>query len=230
MKPILFNTEMVKAILDGRKSCTRRIAKYIKSYEIDENGYVFARIHNHAKFISFGGGTMQMFLEKFAPYQVGYILYVRETWKCWRAHRYEANADISYRAGGQDTRLEFAHGNTDLTNRDDFDNFVSKWFSGEHWHPSIHMPKEASRIFLKVTDVRVERLQDITDIQAEGTEYFDCKKCSYNMWCNNLGHGETDCFKNIWDSTVKEYWQKWESNHYVWVIEFERCEKPEVTT
>jgi len=225
MKPILFNTEMVRAILDGRKSCTRRLLKIPRYVELEEDGTYTL----YADGTAYAKQSMEEITDYLkSPYQVGDILYVRETWKCWRAHRFEANADISYRAGGQDTRLEFAYGNTDSTNRDGFDSFVSKWFNGEKWHPSIHMPKEASRIFLKVNDVRVERLQDITEEQAE-------KEGASPMTTPNIqGVGRTyiQGFGELWNSTVdKNKMQQygWNANPYVWVIEFERCEKPEVT-
>ena len=177
IKPILFNTEMVRAILDGRKTCTRRAIKP----QPDEKhkfplGFVTDSTEKKkAGCFGFGideyGGSIQYAKP---PYQPGDILYVRETWQCWRAHRYEATADIRFRAGGDDVRLQFANGNTDSINRLDYDTFVHKWFShyGE-WKQSLFMPKEAARIWLKVTDVRVERLQDMTDDDAEAEGCFD---------------------------------------------------------
>jgi hypothetical protein len=85
------------------------------------------------------------------------------------------------------------------------------------WHPSIHMPKEAARIFLRVTNVRVERLQDMTDDDAEAEGCFDYTSTA-------LG------FPDVWDSTIKKSnldFYGWDANPLVWVIEFERCEKPE---
>lgn len=157
IKPILFNTEMVRAILDRRKGATRRSVKgYIPDDAIwgytafTPKGYISCRG-------KFADGYGEIFFK--LPCEPGDILYVRETWQCWRAHRYEATADIRFRAGGDDVRLQFANGNTDSINRLDYDTFVHKWFShyGE-WKQSLFMPKEAARIWLKVTDVRVERL------------------------------------------------------------------------
>ena len=169
-KPILFNTDMTVAILEDRKTVTRRLIKP----QLSEECPVCKYVHNeyiydvNAQNIYCARCGEPLRHEKRAPYQPGDILYVRETWQCWRAHRYEANADIRFKAGGEDVRLEFANGNTDSTDRFDYDTFVSKWFShnGE-WKPSLFMPKEAARIFLKVKDVRVERLQDITEEQTE---------------------------------------------------------------
>lgn len=226
--PILFNTEMVRAILDGRKTCTRRAIKP----QPDEKhkfplGFVTDSTEKKkAGCFGFGideyGGSIQYAKP---PYQPGDILYVRETWQCWRAHRYEATADIRFRAGGDDVRLQFANGNTDSINRLDYDTFVHKWFShyGE-WKQSLFMPKEAARIWLKVTDVRVERLQDMTSeqISREGVEV------EYPHVLN--GEEKRYAFSTLWNSTIKKSdidRYGWDANPYVWVISFERCEKPE---
>ncbi len=223
IKPILFNTEMVRANLEGRKSCTRRIVK----------GF----IPNDAKWgytaftpkgcISCRGTFADGYGEKFfkLPCEPRDILYVRETWQCWRAHRYEATADIRFRAGGDDVRLQFANGNTDSINRLDYDSFVHKWFShnGE-WKPSLFMPKEAARIFLKVTDVRVERLQEIT---VDGIRNEGLSSMAVHAGDMEIALKE---WENLWNSTIKKSdldSYGWNANPWVWVIEFERCEKPE---
>lgn len=163
IKPILFNTEMVRAILDGRKSCTRRIIKPQPTAHY---------------------GTQCVI----PPYKPRDILYVRETFIQAAAHTFWYKADDK------------------------------SWISeGLHWKPSVHMPKEAARIWLKVTDVRVEQLQDMTDDDAEAEGCFDYTSTA-------LG------FPDVWDSTIKKSdldRYGWETNPWVWVIEFERCEKPE---
>lgn len=228
IKPILFNTEMVRAILDGRKTCTRRLVKpqpdekhtfplgfVTDSTEKKEVGCFGFGINEN-------GGSIQFAKP---PYQTGDILYVRETWQCWRAHRYEATADIRFRAGGDDVRLQFANGNTDSIDRLEYDTFVHKWFSHNgKWKPALFMPKEAARIWLKVTDVRVERLQDITSeqISREGVEV------EYPHVLN--GEEKRYAFSTLWNSTIKKSdldRYGWDANPWVWVIEFERCEKPE---
>lgn len=221
IKPILFNTEMVRAILDGRKTCTRRAIKP----QPDEKhkfplGFVTDSTEKKkAGCFGFGideyGGSIQYAKP---PYQPGDILYVRETWQCWRAHRYEATADIRFRAGGDDVRLQFANGNTDSINRLDYDTFVHKWFShyGE-WKQSLFMPKEAARIWLKVTDVRVERLQDMTDDDAEAEGCFDYTSTALGFLDGGIPY--------IKKSDLDRY--GWNANPWVWVIKFERCEKPE---
>lgn len=136
IKPILFNTEMVRAILDGRKACTRRILK--GGIPFDEK----AEYWNVLKKGEWSGPIcVEDFIKQFSPYKPGDILYVRETFIQAAAHTFWYKADDK------------------------------SWMSeGLHWKPAIHMPKEAARIWLKVTDVRVERLQEITEdgAKAEG--------------------------------------------------------------
>lgn len=237
IKPILFNTEMVRAILDGRKTCTRRLVKpqpksklcyTFAGSDSDTWGYPNRTAHEiwGEEFKLPNDITEEELSKRWnPPYQTDDILYVRETWQCWRAHRYEATADIRFRAGGDDVRLQFANGNTDSINRLDYDTFVHKWFShnGE-WKPSLFMPKEAARIWLKVTDVRVERLRDITpeQIGREGVEV------EYPHVLN--GEEKRYAFSTLWNSTIKKSNLNrygWDANPWVWVIEFERCEKPE---
>lgn len=236
IKPILFNTEMVRAILDGRKTCTRRLVKFLPGENSQWTGYIKDGLMLY-------NGRNEPCIRK-APYQLGDILYVRETWQCWRAHRYEATADIRFRAGGDDVRLQFANGNTDSIDRLDYDTFVHKWFSynGE-WKPSLFMPKEAARIWLKVTGVRMKRLQEMkpVDVIKEGA-YPDCWDClnTYGESGSQCCYGtEEECsqcdevmmeWEKLWNSTIKKSdldRYGWNANPYVWVIEFERCEGPE---
>lgn len=224
IKPILFNTEMVRAILDGRKDATRRI---VKGFIPDDAVWGYTAFTPKG-YISCRGTFADGYGEKFfkLPCEPGDILYVRETWQCWRAHRYEATADIRFRAGGDDVRLQFANGNTDSIDRLDYDTFVHKWFShNREWKPSLFMPKVAARIWLKVTDVRVERLQEITidGIRNEG----------FSSMAVHAGDMEIamEEWKNLWNSTIKKpdiNHYGWDANPWVWIIEFERCVKPKI--
>lgn len=227
-KPILFNTDMVRAILDGRKTATRRT---IKNLDIEENrGMItlYEKNEDDAFCVSQIKYAQKEMLS-YSIYQPGDILYVRETWRCRRAHRYEATADIDFRAGGKDIRIQFENGNTDSICRNDYDEFVRKWYSyNGKWLPSIHMPKEVARIWLMVTDVRVERLQDMTldDFLADGVVL---RPEAFNDPANAYLQAR-DIFRNIWDSTIpkaKLSQNGWDASPWVWVIEFERCEKPE---
>lgn len=218
IKPILFNTEMVRAILDGRKSCTRRICKDANEYVVPDMDFFNAdkrtyAVHNFAD----KERTEQLSTaERSCPICPGDILYVRETW----GEGYEEGTYI-YRADDKLADLQ-----------------TFKEASKIIYHPSIHMPKEAARIWLKVTDVRVERLQSITEGGAirEGAEGEECHHTNAGAFgctdCMNTGWIEPPQveFMQIWDSTIKKSdldRYGWDANPYVWVIEFERCEKPE---
>lgn len=194
IKPILFNTEMVRAILDGRKTCTRRI---IKAEKVDNVLSSPARKSNpdipDAQFIKC---LVDM------KYEPGDILYVRETW----GEGYEEGTYI-YRADDKLADLQ-----------------TFKEASKIIYHPSIHMPKEAARIWLRVTDVRVERLQEITidDIRGEGLS-------SVAVHAGDMEIALEE-WKRLWNSTIKKPdidCYGWDASPWVWVIEFERCEKPE---
>lgn len=175
IKPILFNTDMVRAILAGKKTMTRRVLR--TPSEI-------------TPIPTFGGNYRVSMMENiFAkpPYRPGDVMYVRETfWNYPSGYEYKADYDEN---------------------------------PGYIWSPSIHMPKEAARIFLRVTSIKVERLQDITPggIRAEGIE-FDVDR-PVPSWKQ---------FVDVWDSTIKPKDRAlygWDANPWVWVIGFERISK-----
>lgn len=195
MKPILFNTNMVRAILDGRKTVTRRAVKYT-THDIYKlacaNGLWYQTYdpNNPPKLL------LEWYVKNISKpiYKPGDILYVRETWDnepVTPGGHFRPGGVWYYKADG-DLRPEAWCGN---------------------WRPSIHMPKDAARIFLRVTNVRVERLQDITDddISAEGLEigcYFD------ELWNGTIKPADRDKYG-------------WAANPWVWVIDFERISKEE---
>lgn len=209
IKPILFNTEMVRAILDGRKTVTRRLIKPKQLIGIlpdkckngmpekflKEKKYMFKPYCDMTD-------TELIKTSYNPPYQPGDILYVRETW----SEGYEEGTYI-YRASDKLAGLPTFKESSKLI-----------------YHPSIHMTKEAARIWLKVTDVRVERLQEITSEQIcrEGVEV------EYPHVLN--GEEKRYAFSTLWNSTIKKSdldRYGWDANPWVWIIEFERCEKPE---
>ena len=217
IKPILFNTEMVRAILDGRKTCTRRVI------ELPENmdGVPVGKSGDSSNPLGFmyPGGI------KRPPYQPGDILYVRETWCALpvnEAGHMRGHSIYYYRADG-DLRPEGWRGK---------------------WRPSIHMPKEAARIWLKVTDVRVERLQEIdedgvwdegfkfkppclTRVSADGHTCDLDGPCMSSIKYCDMTMGEL-FGREVWNSTIKKSdldYYGWSANPWVWVIEFERCER-----
>ena len=205
IKPILFNTKMVRAILDGRKDATRRI---VKGFIPDDAVWGYTAFTPKG-YISCRGTFADGYGEKFfkLPCESGDILYVRETWK-------KAPNGYYYYESWQ--RNDIA----DVTK----------------WKPSIHMPKKAARIWLKVTDVRVERLQEITEDGAKAEGINDEWVCSWwrpTYYDPDSGryprYRDTFAF-DLWDSTIKKSdidRYGWNANPWVWVIEFERCEKPE---
>jgi hypothetical protein len=193
-KPILFNTEMVQAILDGRKTVTRRkIGRDITNFcDVDTDGTLLDYQNCDGDFIN---------PVDLCRYKVGDILYVRETWSIHECVKCQAGMP----ALGGECKCEYvyraSYGATDF-----------------RWKPSIHMPKEAARIFLKVTDVRVERLQDITeeDAIAEGM--------SKTLVDGVIFISAKGNFHVLWDSLNIKRGYGWEDNPWVWVIEFERVE------
>ena len=234
MKPILFNTEMVRAILDGRKTVTRRVVKP-QPDRVYSGGNVELRCHADGphkdewhcyresppldKVVnSPWGGQIS------PPFQAGDTLYVRETW-AYVSDWINVDPDVGI-----------------------FDGYIYKadWKEKEHpkWRPSINMPKEAARIFLQVTDVYPQRLQNMTedDVCDEGAE-------KIISWCEHIDYSVVppepcyntlqckDCIifysypelfgKMVWNPTIKKKDMPlygWGANPWVWVIKFERCE------
>lgn len=220
IKPILFNTEMVRAILDGRKSCTRRLVKIRRKdacgfYVTKKSDGTFSGIYEYDENESMFDNPLM------PPYQPGDILYVRETWteECGKYY-YRADYDSDYL-----DQCETLSGGypASCRNHPGCDGCMAT-STRIHWHPSIHMPKEAARIWLKVTNVRVERLKEITidGIRNEGLS-------SMAVHAGDMEIAMEE-WKNLWNSTVKKSdinRYGWDASPYVWVIEFERCEKPE---
>lgn len=220
IKPILFNkqisAEMVRAILDGRKTCTRRLVKFLPGENSQWTGYIKDGLMLY-------NGRNEPCIRK-VPYQLGDILYVRETW-CGlpvnEAGHMRGHTIYYYKADGE---------------------LRPKGWRGT-WHPSIHMPKEASRIWLKVTGVRMERLQEMkpVDVIKEGA-YPDCWDClnTYGESGSQCCYGtEEECsqcdevmmeWEKLWTSTIKKSdldRYGWDANPYVFVIEFVKIDKPE---
>lgn len=209
MKQILFNTEMVKAILDWRKTATRRLP----SKRIRDKWFEYDEWVNAVSFTGCSRLSEKEFYEQYPPCRIGDVLYVKETWfysSCANCGGDIADGVCSKRESGEEPTGCYFY-------KADNNNF--EWDDKRtHWRPSIHMPKEAARIFLKVTDVRVERLQDIyaSDTSKEGI-LFNKPHTSDEM-CK--------AFSELWDSTIEKKdlpLYGWKANPYVWVIEFERC-------
>lgn len=210
MKPIIFNTEMVKAILSGQKVSTRRPLKKQPSSHHWDVFDTYKLKHNMLEtqkglFCCFrhvaevkGQLLRDEDIDVKAPYQKGDTLYIRETWKTYKKAKGSGNSfHISeykaYRADEDNPSI----------------NKPSEYYDSK-WKPSIHMPKDVARLFLKVTDVRVERVNQID-----------------NQGCINEGipmqkdRPRLHAFKELWNSL----YSNWNKNPWVWVIDFEVIKK-----
>lgn len=235
IKPILFNTDMVRGLLNGTKTVTRRVVKpkYSNTHlemRTDKCGTRLIEIENEIPGVTRvknPDGTITLkiraFIERTPPYRIGDILYVRETWVRSMAGTY------LYRA--TDTPLIL-----------------------DGWCPSIHMPREAARIFLRVTDIKVQRVQDITDEEAQKEGVKGWMVATDRDWDKNPNF--VIAFRHVWNNCYSKpqsvktkgvitHYESypWEDiqetrtyrgkpwyvigNPWVWIIEFERCEKPE---
>lgn len=195
IKPILFNTDMVRAILEGQKTQTRRVIKPQPT----------SPRWNNIGWLGWNDGHGYRMKP---PCEDGDVLWVRETW-CKDVSRY------LYRANYGENEHFYQNGNE----------------IAMHWHPSIHMPKEAARIFLRVKEVRVEYLQEITVDGCAAEGIWDDYKTYSEKYHENLKKAAyPKAFSELWNSTIKKAdlpKYGWDANPWVWVIEFERCEKPE---
>lgn len=217
--PILFNTEMVRTILADRKTCTRRLVKFLPRENPQWTGYINDGLMLY-------NGKNEPCIRK-APYWRGDILYVRETWgwcPCW-----DCGMDVV--PGGCKHEKDRLYNNP----QKEYGCYMyrasceyNEYPSADTWHPSIHMPKKAARIWLKVTDVRMERLQEITEDGAkeEGANFKNGKNVGLKEKMNRTA---IERFAEIWNSTIEKSvldMYGWKANPWVWVIEFERYEKP----
>ena len=210
-KPILFSTEMVRAVLDGRKTQTRRVVKpakrnhrgfkqgnglWIDGYRAED------KPNGHIKDYSVSSVWQRKdyYIKDFAPYKPGDILWVRETF-CEVPYEYN-HIPIK---GGHITIPKYAY-KAD-SERD---------YTGI-WKPSIHMPKEVARIWLEVTDVRVERLQEITEEDARAEGALPAREERGYNCCR-------DGFITLWDSLNAKRGYGWETNPWVWVVSFKRLD------
>jgi hypothetical protein len=188
-RPILFNDEMVRAILDGRKTQTRRVAK-VETCDTRPlgGGHVFITPTG-----CYSPRTPEHHVS-YCPYgQPGDRLWVRETFRVIDGQT-QPRIAIDYRADPEDKWCRIG-------------DFLG---DGKKWRPSIHMPRWASRILLEITNVRVERVQEISvaDAKAEGV-------------CGLSARAE---FLMLWDSINAKRGFGWDANPWVWVIEFRRTE------
>ncbi|MCK3279179.1 morphogenetic protein [Escherichia coli] len=211
---MIFNGEMVRAILDGRKTQTRRIMKLQPKPSKSRPGdfwFSSKKLESmvHVSDLAPGNSPIadyHLFIQEHCcPFgAVGDRIWVRETWARYNID--QNSHDIAYRA-----------------------TTPADWPEEGRWRPSIHMPRWASRILLEITSVRVERLNAISeeDAEAEGIDMealYDSQDC-YDCIADHNMTGRptvTGAFKYLWESIYGE--EGWKFNPWVWVIEFKRVE------
>ncbi|HBW6460443.1 TPA: hypothetical protein MM041_000755 [Klebsiella pneumoniae] len=230
---MIFNGEMVRAILDGRKTQTRRIMAPQPADDIERGifpnpeviGWKSSRRHKH-------GSTTAHFCHYGKP---GDRIWVRETWGVV-SHAFSGDGLmidwVPDRPATAIHEMPFGNGyysgyaiyaaDGDFTWGDD-DGYED---GRSCWKPSIHMPRAASRILLEITDVRVERLNAISeeDARAEGIIDGGCLNCGEPepCGCANPEPDATDAFAYLWQSIYGQ--ENWNADPWVWVIEFKRVE------
>ena len=218
MKPIIMSTEDVRAVLDGRKTMTRRVIKPRHGGDLE----VHSDIAGTPRLSERCGDRCRGLIP---PYEVGDVLWVRETFA-------RHNKGVAYKADSDQRKIKILKG---------------------FWEPPLHMPREDARLFLRVTDVRVERVQGITERDAirEGIIYTDFGM-NEDMGKLSVDGGETfhelkprhypgyhageatnpsqcvytarSAFDGKWDARNAKREYGWDSNPWVWVIEFEKCD------
>jgi hypothetical protein len=204
-KPILFSGEMVRAILDGRKAQTRRMMKPQPEHHATFPHWRWKPKGHLGKVGPFAidhGDKPGMF----APYCAGERRWVRETWSFFGGDEYMYQRDqsqVMYRA------------TWDEDQRKPLWKIDGKPLGDTKWRPSIFMPRRASRITLEITDVTVERLQEISS-QDAWNEGCRCECTQPVPMCA----GNRDVFKTLWNKINGD--GSWESNPWVWAISFRR--------
>lgn len=216
LRPILFNTEMVQAIMEDRKRQTRRILKgktcHFVKVQTDNLGTAIPYVR---------GAGSQWWAEPYiqCPYgKVGDVLWVRET------HLWVSRDHAHDLLEGNQDGIQWVYKTS--VHEDWFQYAKEKY--GYKWKPSIHMPFEACRLFLEITNIRVERLQEISnsDAVSEGIKSVD-----HGVHWKNYEKNEISCFihpkfsfASLWQSVYGA--ESWDANWWVWVIEFKQIPKP----
>jgi hypothetical protein len=212
-RPLLFNGEMVRAILDGRKTQTRRVIKPqpVHAQVHEHNGKVlYDGEHrlwwwkNHSWDRLLDAESERKQLAKFSPYgQPGDRLWVPEGWRTTPGYDSWKPSELPERV-----YLQYSDESTNC----------GEWLDWGKWRPSIYMPRWASRITLEVTDVRVERVQEISpsDAKAEG----DKERSGFPEYHAHGAKCHVNWFRDLWNSIYGE--RSWEENDWVWVVEFKK--------
>jgi hypothetical protein len=224
--PRLFKDRLVRALLDGSKTQTRRPVKPQPTWRgrkvgsLECEGWAWSQ-KNPGVYLSswIDDASFAEELAKHCKYRVGDLIWCRETWAL-----YDEWPVIAYRADHKAYSLEKFEGQWRHYNRFAFwENERDKYPNGDKWRPSIHMPKWACRLWLEITDVRVERIASISgqDAMAEGIQYLNGRY----TWNGGLAEyrAVTDAFCGAWQSI---YPGSWERNDWVFALTVKRTEAP----
>ena len=213
MKPILFSTAMVQAILAGNKTQTRRVVKpQPESMEYITIGH-WERISGGKRYAAAFGCNGVINEMRKPRFSVGDILYVRETWARVPTTAYIHSDGVV------------------MTDAGNYESYIYRagWerSNPKPWKPSLFMPRDAARLFLRVTAVRPERVQDITeeDAKAEGVPKGYIVQGKYSTWTKGSTHKTS--FEHLWDSLNAKRGYGWEANPWVWVYAFEKISTEE---
>ncbi|MES4685384.1 hypothetical protein ACSLV1_31915 [Pseudomonas aeruginosa] len=219
-RPILFNDQMVRAILEGRKTVTRRVMKPQPTPSKDGGHHWPCKVHQSMlhveRELQNGEGCWCGLAEAACPFgQPGERLWVREAWTidllaAYSTEKgYDSEYELRYRTDDASREIHVAPGEPDP--------YLALYDSQRgDWRPSIHMPRWASRILLEITAVRIERLQDISDDQAIAEGIDTHPTGFYGNGCITAG----GAFLELWESINGD--GKWAANPWVWVVEFKR--------
>ena len=220
-KPILFNTQMVRALLEGRKTVTRRVVKP------QPNGNGMVKMPDDSCWPGYWAEVGSPRVIK-PPYKSGDVLWVRETFRVDYLSNIVGSGRVRYKADGSYADIHFSADRYDMMRR-------AQRKPG--WRPNENMPREVARIFLRVTDIRAERLREITKIEAQQEGQQECTggimACGGPDSCLDCEASYQNAlrwFSSVWDSTIKSADRTtcgWDANPWVWVIEFEKISKEE---
>ena len=235
--PVLFNGASVRAILDDRKTQTRRPLKphlqQIETWRTDGHG----RFYGVSRLATTGGlGVPETDFIENPLGKPGDRLWVRETWMPYDTSTEEDAVWVLYKASNDQRPDGIAPEKFGSGVRRSAPVQVVEWArdaiemeeaAGGRWRPSIHMPRWAARLFLDVVDVRIERLQDISeeDAQAEGVEQCGGFMTTWGCWMNYGKSGPScktarESFQTLWISVYGA--ESWAANPWVWVTKFKR--------
>lgn len=224
-KPILFNTQMVQALLDGRKIITRRIIKPQPKEQI--KCVIHHSTEERACWMEEHADQLSKDFRFYKSYEIGDRLWVQETWKIdgLIRERPDYPMAIDFRA------VQSGYSQAEVMVRftqDRFEKF-KKFYQKPGWQSPYFMPKEAARIWLEVTNVRVERVQDISneDRLKEGIRVTTETAQNLLNDCKTANMGR-NAFASLWNSTIKKKdlsLYGWDVNPWIWVIEFKRLEE-----